>query len=155
MGVSVSVATGIIFISIVVSLAVVWDAEDDKDKLVEEARQDYMNRQRELLDTYLVFLNVTYNGTLVNITAINNGSTIIDLRYTDVYLNGSHNDKILNKVSSPIKGDMLNTNIWAPRETANITVNRTGNPVNIPISVKLNCPNGISIYTTIETIYTG
>jgi len=155
MGVSVSVATGIIFISIIISLAVVWDAEDDKDKLVEEARQDYMERQRELLDTCLVFLNVTYNGTLINITAKNNGSTIIDLRYTDIYLNGSHNDKIVNHVSSPMRGNMANTNIWAPRETVNITVNRAGNPPNIPISVKLSCPNGISIYYIINTIYMG
>ena len=152
MGISVSVAVGIIFVTVIVSFGIVWQAEDTKDRMVEEARQDNHKRDREMLDTSVSFVNASYYGAPLNIVRMNvsnNGSTIIDLRYTDVYLNGTHYNKtyIVSGPTGPVMGD---TYIWGPFDLVNVTVNFTSAPLELPIMVKLSCPNGISIYETIE-----
>ncbi len=152
MGISVSAATAVIFITVLISLGIMWHAEDVKERMVEEARRDNIKRNQEMLDTSVSFVNASYFAAPSNIVSMNvsnNGSTVIDLRYTDVYLNGTHYNKTY--IVSDITGQaMANTDILAPMEIVNITVDITSNPLNLPVKIKLCCPNGISIYKIIE-----
>jgi len=152
MGISVSAAAGIIFITLIISFGIVWQAEDAKERIVEEARRDNIKRNREMLDTSVSFVNASYFDAPLNIVRINvtnNGSTVIDLRYTDVYLNGTHYNKTY-VVSTSMGQVMEDMNMWGPFDIVNITVNFTTDPLDLPVMVKLSCPNGISIYKTIE-----
>ncbi len=152
MGISVSMAAGVIFVTAIISFGIVWYAEDAKERVVEEARRDNVKRNRELLDTSVAFVNTSYFAAPSNIVSMNvsnNGSTVIDLRYTDVYLNGTHYNKTYI-VSDPTGQAMTNTDIWGPMEIVNITVDLTSAPLDLPVKIKLCCPNGISIYETIE-----
>ena len=152
MGVSVSAATGILFIVMIISYGVILQAQDDKDRVVEEARRDYIERNRELLDTTVYIINSKYwedpeNYMTLNMS--NNGSAIVDLRYTDVYLNGTHYNNTYTVISS--SNDTIdNTTILAPREIAYITIDFSAEPIELPVRVKICCPNGVSIYTTLE-----
>jgi len=120
--------------------------------MVEEARRDNIKRNREMLDTYVSFVNASYFDAPLNIVRINvtnNGSTVIDLRYTDVYLNGTHYSKTY-VVSTSTGQAMVDMDMWGPFDIVNITVDFTTDPLELPVMVKLCCPNGISIYKTIE-----
>lgn len=141
MGISVSMAAGILFVTAIISFGIVWDAEDSKDRKVEEARQDYFQRNRELLDTLVSFINTTYNTSQNEmwINANNNGSTVIILDFVDIYIDGNYSSNKTYNVSG------LSTDVWTPQETVNITI---GDILFLPTRVKLSCSNGISAYTT-------
>lgn len=151
MGVSVSAATGIIFVSVILSFSIIWEAEENKDRIIEEARKDNVERNREQLETSVFIMDSSYWGAPQNFVSANlsnNGSNVIDLRYTDVYLNGTHYNKTYT-VRSPIGESIDNTYIWAPREITDITVNFTALPLELPVRVKVCCPNGVSVYAII------
>lgn len=148
MGVSVSVSFGILFITLTFSLVTVWDAYDAKEGMIQEARDGYVERQRELLDTSFDILNSTYTAPQNRITlnATNNGTALIDMRYTDIYLNGTHYNNTY-KVFSRGRGEIKNTDVWGPEETAELILeNVLAAP---PFRIKISAHNSVSKYTLV------
>ena len=140
MGVSVSAASAIIFISVLISLSILWDAYDNKDDMVDEARKKQIQRFRDVLDTRVSFVNITYDSVSdeVWINALNNGSGAFELDYVDIYVDGNH--------SGNVSFDLGNSrDIWFPLDTVNLTA---GDIMYAPGRIKLACPNGVSIYGT-------
>lgn len=142
MGVSVSAASAIIFISVMLSISILWDAMGDRDEIVDEAREEQYKRYRETLDTHVYYINITYDSTTdeIWINSLNNGSTVVNLNYIDVYVDGNHSENISYAFPGH-PGSVIH--IWSPQETVNITV---GDILYEPARVKLSCSNGISIY---------
>ncbi len=150
MGLGVTASAGIIFIALIISVASVWEAHDVKDEMVREARDGYLERQRSLLDTTLSFTDARHYpapANVVNITIKNNGSNPLDLRFTDVYLNGLRYNNSYQVYS--FAGNMMNkTYICSPGETANITIANAG--IAKPIHIRVTVQNGYGRYTTIN-----
>ena len=136
MGVSVSAASAIIFISVIISLSILWDAYDNKDEMVDEARKMQVQRSRDVLDTRVNFVNITYDSASDElwINALNNGSGAFDLDHVDIYVDGNVSFDLGNSLD-----------IWFPLDTINFTA---GDIMYAPDRVKLACPNGVSIYGT-------
>lgn len=150
MGISVSASVGVLFISLIISSVVIWEAQDTKDGMVNGARDRNLYRMSDFLSTSVTLGHISHNqppANRVNITAINNGSTSLDMRYTDIYLNGSHYQKNFtlydfNNVEIP------NSYILGPNDRVNITINSVH--LTPPIHVKLSFHNGFSLYSVIN-----
>jgi len=146
MGISVSASVGIIFISIMISSVMVWEAHDTKNEMVDGARDRNLERTSSLLCTSAAVGNVSYflpPANRVNIIATNNGSTALDLRYTDIYLNGTHYNKTYTLYAFNNE-QITNSYILGPNDWVNITV--TDVSLTPPIHMKLSFHNGYSLY---------
>lgn len=145
MGFSISGATAVVFIGLLVSTATLYPAVDRYT----ERRSDAMtaDRERSLTqqNTGIATVNATYNVSTdrLTITVRNTGSSTLAVSKTDLLVDGEY--VLLSTVDTTVSDD-ADTDIWAPGETLTITQTRTSTPNR----TKVVTGPGLSVTSTVE-----
>lgn len=137
MGMSVSIATAIIFIASLISFASVIGTLDQAQNSLIEAQRSSSERGVEALHTTISISSIDgQNGT---IEVVNGGEVTLITNGTDLFINGTlSNDRI---TSMSIDG-RTDTRLWLPGEVLTISVDGNLNGS----AVKVLTANGASAY---------
>ncbi|NLI73463.1 MAG: hypothetical protein GX369_01645 [Euryarchaeota archaeon] len=137
MGLSISAATAVIFISAVLAFSGIFAVVSNaQDSLIDEHR-DYLSRLDDKASTRLTISEILIDTDTISV--MNEGTTTLDVREIDLLIDGIlSNDRI---ESTRVNG-IEETNIWMPGEMLEISVPE------IPIDAKIRIisSNGASAY---------
>ncbi len=136
MGFSVAAAAAILFAGALVSFAVIVESVETATESVRDAQGREDVRVAEALNTRIVLLNGSANGTVVDLNLTNNGSVVIHVRALEVLVNGT---LYTGAVTLRAVEGSTATNLWAPGQALRLTVQA---PVPAIASVKIVTETG-------------
>lgn len=139
MGFSVSGSAAIVFIAAFVSVGILYSAAYNGYEEVTVAEDGQADRLLQQRNTDVSIVGTSYNSTEENFTVqiMNDGSTTLSVSETDVVLDGAYQS---SWESYNVSGSTT-TDVWAPGETLNVTVNSTS----APGRVKVVTGTGVSV----------
>jgi flagellar protein FlaF len=145
MGFSISGATAVIFIGLLVSTATLYPAVDRYAERRSEAMTADRERSLTQQNTAIAVVNATYtvSTSRLNVSVQNTGSSTLAVSETDLLVDG---DYILLSTANTTVGDDAATDVWTPRERLTITMTRSFGPDRI----KVVTGPGISVTATVE-----
>jgi flagellar protein FlaF len=118
MGMSVSIATAIIFIASLISFASIVGALDEAQNALMEAQRTSSEREVEELHTSIAITSIDrLNGT---IEVMNSGDVTLSLNEIDILINGTMGNDL---VSSMVVEGHEGSRLWMPGETLSVTMN--------------------------------
>lgn len=131
MGFSVSGSAAIVFIAAFVSVGILYSAAYNGYEEVTVAEDGQADRLLQQRNTDVSIVGTSYNSTEENFTVqiMNDGSTTLSVSETDVVLDGVYQS---SWESYNVSGSTT-TDVWAPGETLNVTVNSTSDPGRVKV----------------------
>mgnify|MGYP000930390389 CR=1 FL=1 len=136
MGMSVSIATAIIFIASLISFASIIGALDHAQGSVLEAQKASSQREADAMRTSVALSFVDGpNGTF---GVVNSGEVTLTTQ-VDVLINGALSNEKISSMSVEGKND---TKLWLPGEMLIITMSEGVNGA----AIKIVTANGVSVY---------
>lgn len=117
MGLSVSAATAIIFIAVVLVFGALLGAWDKGQDYLLDSQREIESRHADLLNTRVSIANVDQGQN--TITIINDGSVTLDVTDVDLLIDGVLSN---DKISDWTVGGVSNTFIWMPTEELVLTL---------------------------------
>lgn len=142
MGFSVSGATAIVFVGLLVSAATVLPAVDRYTERRGDALTARDERALTRQNTDLALANASYadaanrTGGTLTVDVENTGASTLAVGATTLLVDGRHSTP-----DTSVEGDAV-TDVWAPGETLTLTVNWTA--ATPPERVKLAAENGVA-----------
>jgi flagellar protein FlaF len=137
MGMSVSIATAIIFIASLISFATVIGTLDEAQSSILEAQRASSGREVDALHTSISIVSIDgANGTVM---VVNSGEVTLTTYELDVFVNGTLSNQLISSVT--IEGNN-ETKLWLPGEVLVISI--TGDLDGA--AIKIVTANGTSIY---------
>lgn len=137
MGMSVSIATAIIFIASLISFASIVGTLDEVQDSVLEAQRASSERVEEAMRTSITITSVDrQNGT---IEVVNGGEVTLTIEELDVFINGTLSNERIASMSIDGRTD---TKLWMPGEVLTISLEGELNGA----AVKVMAANGASAY---------
>lgn len=132
MGFSVSGATAVILVGMLVCAATLYPAVDRYGERRSDAVSDRNDRALTQQNTAVETLNATYNATSdrLNVTVWNTGASVLSVPELDLLVDGTHTSVAANDVT--VSGDTT-TEVWAPNERLNITVTESTTPEQVTV----------------------
>ncbi len=118
MGFSVSAASVVVFIGVLISVSLLYTTAANNAEVLTEARTDAQERALEQRNTAFDVTNVSYDGSTLVVNATNTGSTTLSVDDTDVVVDNRFEPGIVTKVAG---GDPTST-LWVPGERLRIEV---------------------------------
>jgi flagellar protein FlaF len=127
MGFSVSGATAVIFIGLLVSVATVYPAVDHYADRRSAAATAAEERDLTRQNTAIEFVNATYNESTdeLTVTIRNTGASSLSVAATDLLVDGEYARP--TAANTTVEG-IATTDIWAPGETLRLTLSRASAP---------------------------
>lgn len=149
MGFSVSGATVIVFLGIVISFGMAYTAANNGVELINDAYEDSTDDEltRQNTDVRIASASAADQGDKwhLNVTVENTGSTSLSIADTDILIDGNYtphtNDNMVVEVA-----DTTETSLWLPGER--LRVNAT--PTAQPSRVKIVTGSGVSATTDVN-----
>lgn len=136
MGMSVSIATAIIFIASLISFASIMGALDHAQGSVLEAQKASSEREADAMRTSVALSFVDGpNGTF---GVVNSGEVTLTTQ-VDVLINGTLSNEKISSISVEGKND---TKLWLPGEVLVITMTESVSGA----AIKIVAANGASVY---------
>lgn len=136
MGMSVSIATAIIFIASLISFASIMGALDHAQGSVLEAQKASSEREADAMRTSVALSFVDGpNGTF---GVVNSGEVTLTTQ-VDVLINGTLSNEKISSISVEGKSD---TKLWLPGEVLVITMTESVSGA----AIKIVAANGASVY---------
>lgn len=131
MGFSVSGSAAIVFFAAFVSIGLLYTAAYNGYEDVTVAQDGHADRILEQRNTEVTIASTNYNGTSENLSIeiLNEGVTTLSVERTDVVVDGVFQGPWL---SYNVSGNAA-TDVWAPGETLNVTVESTTDPARVKI----------------------
>ncbi|MFT4931306.1 MAG: flagellar protein FlaF [Natronomonas sp.] len=147
MGFSVSGATAVIFVGLLISTATLYPAVDRYAERRSEAITARNDRLLTRQNTAIEMVNATYNASTNRLTVSvqNTGSSTLAVSEIDLLVDGEY--VLLSKADTTV-GDDSATGLWAPGETLTIT---TTDP-SAPNRIKIVTGPGIAVTATVGVI---
>lgn len=145
MGFSVSGATAVIFVGLLVSAATVYPAvdryADRRSAATAAAEERDLTRQNTAIEP----LNATYNASTdqLTVTVRNTGASTLSVPSTDLLVDGEYTRQ--TAANTTVEG-IATTDIWAPGETLTVTVSRAS----APDRIKVVSGPGVAVTATVE-----
>ena len=137
MGMSVSIATAIIFIASLISFATVIGTLDEAQSSILEAQRASSGREVDALHTSISIVSIDRaNGTVM---VVNSGEVTLTTYELDVFINGTLSNQLVSSLT--IEGNN-ETKLWLPGEVLVISI--TGDLDGA--AIKIVTANGTSIY---------
>lgn len=137
MGMSVSIATAIIFIASLISFASIVGTLDEVQDSMMEAQRASSERTEVALRTSITITSVDrQNGTM---DVVNGGEVTLTTDELDVFINGTYSNERIASMSIDGRND---TKLWMPGEVLTISLNGELNEA----AVKVLAANGASAY---------
>lgn len=137
MGMSVSIATAIIFIASLISFASIIGALDGAQDALTEANRMSSEREVDALHTSITIASIDrQNGTM---RVINSGEVTLSVSETDILINGTLSN---DRVSSMAVEDHDGSKIWLPGEALSISIDGGLEGA----AIKIVTANGASVY---------
>lgn len=145
MGFSISGATAVIFVGLLVSAATLYPAVDRYTERRSEAMSADREQSLTQQNTAIEVANATYNGSTdtLTVTVENTGSSTLAVPRTDLLVDGKYVH--LSAADTAVGGDTA-TEIWAPGETLTVEVTQSATPTR----TKVVTGPGISVTATVE-----
>ena len=131
MGISVSVAAAIMFMTFVILFGVIFGAVDHFQKSVMESQDHHLDADRDLQGLSISIVSV--NETMDEILLCNDGQTTIRLDDLDVLLDGVFLDR--SNYNTTVSG-ISNTKIWGPTENMTISLDSDLDGMRVKVTVK-------------------
>lgn len=141
MGFSVSGSVAIVLIAAFVSTGILYTAAYNGYEDVTQANDAKADRLLEQRNTEVAITSTSYNTSgndNFTVQVLNEGSTTLSVDATDVVLDGVYKSSWL---SYNVSGSS-STDVWAPGETLNVTVQ---GPASKPSRVKVVTGPGVSV----------
>lgn len=130
MGFSVSGATVVLFLGMVVSLGIAYSGAFNAFEQVDDAYHDDADRLLEQKNTAIEVANVSWNGTdRLTVEVENTGSTSLSVNDTDLLVDNVYQETVENRT---VDGD-AGTDLWLPGETLTFTVAADGQPGRVKV----------------------
>lgn len=131
MGFSVSGSAAIVFIAAFVSVGILYSAAYNGYEEVTVAEDGQADRLLQQRNTDVSIVGTSYNSTETNFTVeiMNEGSATLSVSETDVVLDGAYEP---TWESYNVSGSTT-TDVWAPGESLNVTINTSTNPGRVKI----------------------
>jgi flagellar protein FlaF len=147
MGFSVSGATAVILVGVLVCAATLYPAVDRYEERRSDAVADRNERALTQQNTAVETLNATYNATSdrLNVTVWNTGTSVLSVPELDLLVDGTHTSVAANDVT--VSGDTT-TEVWVPNERLSITVTESTTPEQVTV---VTGP-GVATTTTVEVV---
>ena len=145
MGFSVSGATAVLFVGLLVGAATLYPAVDR----YAERRSDAMDADNERIltqqNTAIETVNTTYNASTeeLQITVQNTGASTLSVSETDVLVDGGY---VQSSARNSTVDGSATTDIWAPGQTLTVTLTASTEPNR----VKVVSGPGVAITTAVE-----
>jgi len=137
MGMSVSIATAIIFIASLLAFASVLGALDEVQSSVLEAQRSSSERGVDALHTSIVITSIDRPNGTIEVT--NSGEVTLSYEGLNILVNGTLSN---DQVSSMAVEGHNDSKLWMPGEV--LTIGLTGNLEGA--SIKIMTANGASVY---------
>lgn len=118
MGFSVSAASVIVFIGVLISVSLLYTTAANNAELMTDARSDAQERALEQRNADLNVTSVSYNGSVLVVNATNTGATTLSVEDTDVVVDNQFEPGTVTKVAGGEPGSTL----WVPGEQLHIEV---------------------------------
>lgn len=137
MGFSVSGATVILFLGIVISFGMAYTAANNGVELINDAYEDSTDDEltRQNTDVRITSANAAnQDGQLyLNVTADNTGSTTLSVNDTDILIDGNYTPHTNDKMVILEVEDDGETDLWLPGETLTFNVSVASEPSRVKI----------------------
>ncbi|GFO97190.1 flagellar protein F [groundwater metagenome] len=131
MGFAASITIAVFFLAFLVIGAVTYPVFFKSFESIKDSMDEKHRLQMDKLNTRISILSLLYvNGSSINMTVSNTGSTILRADRSNVLVNGS------------LVNYSVSQNLWLPAKNVTFTVNASTNH-----RIKITTENGISIYT--------
>lgn len=145
MGFSVSGATAVVFVGLLVSAATLYPVVDRTTDRRSDALSDRDERALTRQNTALGTVNATYNSSsdVLTVSVENGGPSTLAVTEVDLLVDGQY----ATGLDSTVDGDSA-TDVWAPGEELNLT---RSDPT-APARVKLVTGPGVAATTTVEVV---
>lgn len=132
MGFSVSGATAILFLGMIVSFGIAYSAASNSFERVSDAYDDETERMLDQQNTEIEIANVTWNASgneYLNVSVQNTGSTSLSVEDTDLLVDNVYQESYVERT---VDGDP-DTDLWLPGETLNYTVSVDSEPDRVKV----------------------
>lgn len=145
MGFSVSGATAVLFVGLLVSAATVYPAVDRyvdrRSAATTAAEERALTQQNTAIET----VNATYNASTDELTVAvrNTGASTLSIPETDLLVDGEYTQPTAENTT--VAG-IATTDLWVPGETLTITVSRAA----APDRIKVVSGPGVAVTATVE-----
>jgi flagellar protein FlaF len=136
MGFSTSIAVVILFLGTLLIVTSIYPTLDRSTEMLMEARAAQQERMLDQLNTKITITGITQQGSDLNITVRNDGSTVLDSSELDVLLDGSY----------VTPGSITPSGVWTPDTSINVILTDVSPLTNRRI--KIIAKNGQSDYAT-------
>jgi flagellar protein FlaF len=142
MGFSVSGATAVVFVGLLVSAATVYPVLDRTVERRSEAVEAREERSLTRQNTAVAVVNATYDASAdeLEVRVENTGAATLDVAAVDLLVDGGY-----AAATTAVEGDAA-TGVWAPGET--LTLTHSLAPA--PARVKVVTGPGIAVTATVE-----
>jgi flagellar protein FlaF len=147
MGFSVSGATAVVFVGLLVSAGILYPSIDRyterRSEAIDARNEDALLRQ----NTALGSVNATYDASATElvVTVNNTGADSLALPAVDLLVDGGY--RTLSAGATTVDGNS-GTDVWAPGETLRITMSES----TTPNRVKLVTGPGVATTATVEVV---
>lgn len=133
MGFSVSGATGIIILGLLIALSFAFTSAANGFERVSDAREDRHERLLDQQNTAIEVANATYNGTAGELTVeVNNtGATELSVEHTSLLVDG----ELRTNASTDVEGDAA-TDVWLPGEQLTFVVETSTRPGRVKVATE-------------------
>jgi len=144
MGFSVSGATVILFLGIVISFGMAYTAASNGLELVNDAYEDSTDDELVRENTGVSVANAAANtqSTTLNVTVNNTGSTTLSVNDTDLLIDGNYTNLTDENTAVLDVDGNSDTDLWLPGETLHIEYGYGSDPA--PNRVKIVTESGVS-----------
>lgn len=129
MGFSVSAASVVVFIGVLISVSLLYTTAANNAELMTEARTDAQEQALEQRNTDLNVTSVSYDGSVLVVNATNTGSTTLSVDDTDVVVDNQFEPGTVTKVAGGDPGSSL----WVPGERLQIEVSIGTTPARVTV----------------------
>lgn len=136
MGFSVSGATAILFLGMIVSVGIAYSGAFNALERVDDAYQEDTDRVLDQKNTAIDLTNVTYGQTGANYLTVeveNTGSTSLSVNDTDLLVDNIYQSSF---VTRSVDGDAT-TDLWLPGETLTLTVTADSRPDRVKVVTEM------------------
>lgn len=152
MGFSVSGATAIVLVGLIIGLGIAYPTVTGSIELINDAREDRADRLLDTENSDLEIVNATYDDAdeTLNVSVENTGTVTLSVAETDLLVDGRYEEN----TTSTVEG-VEDAELWQPGERLNYTVDRdalnnTLGPDETPDGVKVVVETGLSDREEVE-----
>ena len=136
MGFSVSGATAIVFLGMIVSFGIAYAGAFNAFERIDDAYQDDADRALEQKNTAVTLTNVSWDQTGTNYLTVeveNTGSTSLSVEDTDLLVDNEYQTSFETRA---VDGNAA-TDLWLPGETLNFTVMNETRPGRVKVVTEM------------------